>query len=108
MPCSAALLRGLAGLSRSLPTVRVAVRGWDKETRRALFQGFNFPILCVALVSYAATGLLSADLWRLVLVALPGTIIGACVGSHLYGRMNDLGFRRFVLWLLVAAGSLSY
>jgi uncharacterized protein len=64
------------------------VRGWDKETRRAVFQGFNFPILCVCLAVYAAAGLLNAELWRLVLVALPGTMTDAWTGSQVYRRMS--------------------
>ena len=97
------ILGGLAGLSGPL-TIWAAVRGWDKETRRAVFQGFNFPILCVALAVYAAAGLLNAELWRLVLVALPGTMTGAWTGSYTYRRMSDLRFHRFVLWLLIVSG----
>jgi uncharacterized protein len=98
------ILGGLAGLSGPLPTIWAAVRGWDKETRRAVFQGFNFPILCVALAVYAAAGLLNAELWRLVLLALPGTMTGAWTGSQVYRRMSDLRFHRFVLWLLIVSG----
>jgi len=69
-----------------------------------VFQGFNFPILCVALAVYAAAGLLNAELWRLVLVALPGTMTGAWTGSYTYRRMSDLRFHRFVLSLLIVSG----
>jgi uncharacterized membrane protein YfcA len=97
-------LGGLAGLSGPLPTIWAAVRGWNKSVRRAVFQGFNFPILCIALIAYALSGFLNGELWRLVLLALPGTLGGAWAGSEVYRRMSDIEFHRIVLCILALSG----
>ena len=98
------ILGGLAGLSGPLPTMWAAVRGWNKKIRRAIFQGFNFPILCGALVIYALYGFLNAEVWRLALIALPGTLVGAWIGSEIYRRASDVGFHRMVLCILALSG----
>lgn len=50
------LLAGLAGLSGPLPTLWASLRGWSKDERRAVFQGFNLCILVLALASRSAPG----------------------------------------------------
>ena len=45
------VLGGLVGLSGPLPTVWASLRGWDKDTKRGVFQAYNTTILFFALVS---------------------------------------------------------
>lgn len=101
----AGIFGGLAGLSGPLPTVWAAIRGWSKTERRGVFQVFNLTILGTALITYAFAGLLTAELGRLVLMAVPGTLVGAWAGFVAYRRLSDRGFHVLVLVLLLLAGS---
>lgn len=98
------LLGGLAGLSGPLPTIWASVRGWGKDARRGVFQAFNFSILTLALITQAAAGLVTVELGRLVLFALPGTLAGAWLGRRVYRRLDDRRFDRLVLILLLFSG----
>ncbi len=98
------VLGGLAGLSGPLPTIWAGLRGWGKDERRAVFQAFSTAILSFALVAQAAAGLMSAELGRLVLVALPGTVIGSFIGRRLYSRLDTAKFEKAVLILLFISG----
>ena len=98
------VLGGLAGLSGALPTIWAAVRGWSKTERRGVFQVFNLTILGSALIAYAAAGLLTVEIGRLVLMAAPGSLIGAWAGFFAYRRLSDQSFHAVVLYLLLFAG----
>jgi uncharacterized membrane protein YfcA len=98
------VLGGLAGLSGPLPTIWAGLRGWDKDARRAVFQAFNTAILGFALVSQAFAGLVTVELGHLVLVALPGTLLGAWLGRRTYGVLDTQKFERIVLALLMLSG----
>jgi hypothetical protein len=99
------VLGGLAGLSGALPTVWASLRGWGKDEKRAVFQAFNLSVLAAALVAHAASGLLTAEVGRLVLLALPGTTAGAWLGARAYRRLSDRRFHEVVLALLLASGA---
>jgi uncharacterized membrane protein YfcA len=98
------VMGGLAGLSGPLPTIWSGLRGWEKDARRAVLQGFNTTILAFALVAQAFTGLLTAELWQLVLVALPGTIFGSWSGRRVYTVLDSAKFEKVVLILLLLSG----
>ncbi len=95
---------GLAGLSGILPTLWAELRGWEKDERRAVFQGYNLCILAFALASQAGAGLLDSRLAHLLLVALPGTLAGSWIGRRLYARLDTQRFSRVVLTVLLAGG----
>jgi uncharacterized membrane protein YfcA len=95
---------GLAGLSGPLPTLWASVRGWEKAKRRGVFQSFNLCVLGSALAAQAMAGLLTSSLGSAVLVALPGTLVGAWAGRRAYDRLDTRRFDRLVLLLLLAAG----
>jgi len=99
------ILGGAAGLSGALPTVWCGLKGWGKAEQRAVYQPFNLTILSWALVSYAWNGVLTAEIGRLTLICLPGTVLGVWLGVRAYGRIDDRQFRHIVLWLLLASGT---
>ncbi len=80
------------------------LRGWGKDERRAVFQGFNLSILAGSLLAHAAAGLVTMELVRTAAIALPGTLIGAAFGQHVYRRLDDVSFDRIVHAILLAAG----
>jgi uncharacterized membrane protein YfcA len=98
------ILGGIAGLSGVLPTICASLRGWTKDERRAVFQGFNLSVLALALASYAVSGLLDERFGRALLTALPATFVGSFVGQWLYRRLSDDMFGRIVLVVLLVAG----
>jgi uncharacterized membrane protein YfcA len=98
------VMGGLAGLSGPLPTIWSGLRGWEKDARRAVLQAFNTSILAFALVAQAFTGLLTAELWQLVLVALPGTLFGSWIGRRVYNALDSARFEKLVLVLLLLSG----
>lgn len=98
------ILGGLAGLAGPLPTIWAGLRGWGKDEKRAVFQAFNTSILAFALVSQAVAGLVTLDLGKLVLIALPGTIVGAWLGRRLYTKLDGAKFEQAVLVVLLLSG----
>ena len=98
------ILGGFAGLSGPLPTVWATLRGWGKDERRGVFQAFNLVVLAAALLAQAAAGRLTGPFFRLALVALPGTFVGAWLGSRVYRRLSDRRFSDIVLLLLGLSG----
>ena len=99
------VLGGVAGLSGPLPTIWCGLKGWSKDEQRAVFQSFNLTILVFALAAQAMGGVLTAEVGKLTLFCLPGTLIGVWIGMRTYGRVDDRGFRLIVLWLLFASGA---
>jgi uncharacterized membrane protein YfcA len=98
------VLGGVAGLSGPLPTIWCGLRGWDPNAQRAVYQPFNLVILAIVLCTYITQGIMTEQVWGLVLVCIPATILGAYLGIRTYGRVNDQQFRAIVLWLLLVSG----
>jgi uncharacterized membrane protein YfcA len=99
------VLGGLASLSGILPTLWAELRGYGKDERRAIFQGFNLGILAFALLGQVFAGVAGRELLPLVLWALPGTLLGGWLGRRLYDRLDARAFARVVLALLLVAGA---
>ena len=98
------LMGGLTGLSGVLPTMWATLQGWSKDYRRGIFQGYNFSILTLTLVTHAIDGLLTAEVCWLFLLALPGTLVGVQVGLAVYRRMSDTNFDRLIVVVLGLSG----
>jgi uncharacterized membrane protein YfcA len=98
------ILGGLAGLSGVLPTVWAALKGWPKGERRSVFQVFNTTVLSAMLLVSLARGLIDLRFVWALAVVLPGTMIGARLGSLLYRHLDDRRFDRIVLLLLLLSG----
>ena len=72
------------------------------DTFRATGSFFLMATGAVALVLFAATGRLEADIGLAVGAAVPGVAIGTAVGASLAGRISETWFRRAVTALLIA------
>jgi len=97
-------LGGVAGLSGPLPTIWCGLRGWNADAQRAVYQPFNLTILAIALGTHILQGNVTEQVWRLIFMCIPATILGAYLGIRMYGRVNDQQFRVLVLWLLLISG----
>jgi uncharacterized membrane protein YfcA len=98
------ILGGLAGLSGPIPILWASLRGWGKDERRGVFQTFNWTVLSASLCLQAGTGLVTIDVLRLGLLALPATVFGAWLGARTYHALSDQNFRDVVLGLLFLSG----
>jgi uncharacterized protein len=100
------VMGGLGGLTGPAPTLWCALRGWDRDAQRAVFQSFNFAMQAVTMAAYLATGTVGAGTALLFAVVAPAMLIPTLVGARLYRRFSDTGFRRLILLLLTASGVL--
>jgi hypothetical protein len=100
------VMGGLGGLTGPAPTLWCALRGWERDTQRAVFQFFNLVMQAVTLTLYVATGTVgTASLGGFAIVA--AAMVGpTLIGARLYRRFSDAGFRRLVLLLLTASGAI--
>ena len=99
------VMGGMASLSGPVPTIWLQLRGWNKHEQRGVNQPFNMAVLATALVSSAVAGFLDRTFLVWAVITLPTTLIGARLGLMLYGRVDDVSFRRIVLVLLGLSGA---
>lgn len=98
------VLGGIGGYSGVIPTIWTQLRGWRKETARAVYQPYIVIIQAVSLVGIIGVTLDVSGLIMLAVV-LPPLLLGTWVGWRLYGWLNDLHFRRALAVLLIASGA---
>jgi uncharacterized membrane protein YfcA len=102
--CSTAILGGATGLAGILVTVWCGLRGWPKDVQRTVFQPTGVAIFAMSAVALGLTGAADADTIRLFLIGLPILLLGTWLGLRLYGRVDESGFRKVVLALLLVSG----
>jgi uncharacterized protein len=99
------VLGGLTGLSGILPTLWCSLRGWSKDEQRAVFQPVGVAIFLGTMLCLGSRGSITPDIVRLFLIGLPVLLAGSWAGLALYDRIDEAGFRRLVLLLLLVSGS---
>lgn len=98
------VLSGFGGFSGTLPTLWCTLRGYERDTQRAVIQNFNLSMLAVTLASYIATGLVTRETLPLLAIVLPSMLVPTFIGTRLYLGISEATFRRLVLVLLTASG----
>ncbi len=98
------VLGGLTGLSGPLPTIWATLRGWSKDEKRGVFQGYNTAILLLAATTQAIGGFMTLEVGRVALIAFPATVAGSWIGRKIYSRLGDSSFNQIVLALLMFSG----
>jgi hypothetical protein len=98
------LVGGATGLGGIVTTLWCGVRGWPKDEQRAVFQPVAVAIFAMTALWLGGTGLVGGDTLRLFLFGLPAVLLGTWLGLRLYGRLNEVAFRRIVLLLLLVSG----
>ena len=99
------ILGGVGGYSGVLPTIWTQLRGWPKETARAVYQPY---VIIIQAITLAGIIWLTLDLAALIMLvaALPPLMAGTWIGWQLYSRLNDLRFRQTLAVLLIASGAM--
>lgn len=98
------LVAGLTGLIGIVITIWCQLRGWTKDVQRAVFQPVMLLASVTASFSLGVAGAITAETLKLFLLGLPFALAGTWLGLRLYGRINELVFRRIVLITLLLSG----
>jgi uncharacterized protein len=98
------VLGGLTGLAGILVTIWCGLRGWPKDQQRTVFQPVGVAIFVMSAIWLGAKGAMSAETIRLFFLGLPVLLAGTWLGLRLYGRLDEAGFRKLVLSLLLVSG----
>ncbi|HET7796230.1 MAG TPA: sulfite exporter TauE/SafE family protein [Rhizobacter sp.] len=98
------VMGGLGGFTGVVPSFWCTVRGWDKDTARAVLQNFNLAALSVTFATYLGSGLVTREMWPLIGVVIPALLVPSILGTRLYVGLSEAAFRRVVLGLLTVSG----
>jgi uncharacterized membrane protein YfcA len=98
------LLCGLTGLPGFIITVWCQLRGWTKDAQRAVFQPVMLAATVMSAISLSVSGVVTAEIGRLYLLGLPALLAGLWIGFKLYGKLDDVAFRKLILVLLLFSG----
>jgi len=98
------VLGGLTGLAGILTTIWCGIRGWPKDEQRAIFQPIGVAIFAMSAFWLGIKGAVSTDTAWLFVVGLPVLLAGTWLGLKLYGHLDEAGFRKVVLILLLVSG----
>jgi uncharacterized membrane protein YfcA len=92
---------GLAGLAT---VVWCNLRGWPPAEQRAVFQPVGLITFAMIALWLGGTGKIGPDTIWLFLMGLPALALGTWAGLKSFGHLNEAGFRKVVLGLLLLSG----
>jgi uncharacterized membrane protein YfcA len=98
------IIGGATGLAGIVLTIWCTLRGWPHDEQRTVFQPVGVAILLMTGVWLGGTGLIGADTTYLFVIGLPVLRAGTWVGLRLYACLDEAGFRKVVLGLLLISG----
>src|SRR5262245_57354156 len=98
------VLGGLTGLAGILTTIWCGLRGWSKDEQRAIFQPIGVAIFAMSGLWLGINGAISTDTVWFFAIGLPALLAGTWLGLKLYGHLDEAGFRKLVLLLLLGSG----
>jgi uncharacterized protein len=98
------MMGGLGGFTGVVPTLWCTLRGFEKDTQRAVIQNFNLAMLAVTFTSYLATGIATRQMVPLFAIVAPAMLVPSLLGARLYLGISEIAFRKVILVLLTASG----
>lgn len=98
------VLGGAASLSGVLPTMWCALRPWTKVEQRAVLQPFNLIMLGFTAVGFAWAGYYTQDVFKVIVLALPMTLLSSQLGMAIFKFLDDFQFRRLLIGLMLVSG----
>lgn len=98
------LVGGVTAMPGAVPTIWCDLRGLAKDRQRGLVQPYITAMQFAALTFLATRQELPGTLISHVLFSLAPLGVGTVVGLALFGRVNDVLFRRIVLSTLLVSG----
>jgi uncharacterized membrane protein YfcA len=98
------VLGAMTGFAGILIVIWCSVRGWSRDTQRGVFAPASVAMMAMCALALGVTGSIAGDTIKLFLIGLPALAAGTWAGFKLYGRLDEAGFRRVVLILLLVSG----
>ena len=98
------LLGGMTGLAGPIITIWCQLRGWRKDEQRAIFQPVILASFILTAASLTVNGTITIDLLKIYAMGLPFLAAGVFLGLKLYGRLDEMAFRKVILYLLLLSG----
>lgn len=102
------IIGGFVGGLTAMPGAAVSIisdlRGLPKTEQRGLVQPFIATMQVFAVALFLAHGTFSGDAIIDFFIGLPGLVAGTALGLILFGKVNDVAFRRGVLGVLLFSG----
>ena len=96
-------LGGATGFAGIILTIWSTLRGWSPPEQRAVFQPVGVSVFLMTALFLGGTGTVRRDTIWLFLIGLPALAAGTWAGLELFGRLDEVGFRRVVLGLLLVS-----
>jgi len=98
------VIGGATGLAGIVITIWCTLRGWPRDEQRTVFQPIGVAVFLMTGIWLGGTGLVDFETLRLFVIGLPLLLAGTWVGLRLYARLDEAGFRKVVLGLLLISG----
>src|SRR5262249_22103868 len=99
------ILGGATGFVGIVVTVWSGLRGWPKDEQRAVFQPTGVATFVMTALWLGGAGMVATDHELLFAIGLPVVLAGTWAGFGLYGKLDESGFRKAVLVLLLVSGA---
>lgn len=98
------VLGGATGLAGIVVMIWSGMRGWPKDEQRAVFQPAGVANFAMIALWIGGVGALDRDTMVLFATGLPAILAGLWIGFVLYRKIDEAGFRKIVLILLLVSG----
>jgi len=99
------LVGGLTAMPGAIPTIWCDMRGLPKSDQRGLVQPFIAIMQVLALALLLGRQSLSSKLVIDLAISLPALFAGSLLGIVAFRNINEIGFRRTILVLLLVSGA---
>ena len=99
------LIGGLTAMPGAVPTIWCDMRGMPKSDQRGLVQPFIAIMQVLALALLLGHQSLSPKLAIDLIICLPALFAGSLLGIVAFRNINEVGFRRTILVLLLLSGA---
>jgi uncharacterized membrane protein YfcA len=98
------IIGGATGLAGIVVTIWCTLRDWPRDEQRTTFQPIGVAVFVMTGLWLGGTGLVGANTEFLFAVGLLPLLAGTWAGLRLYARLDEPGFRKLVLGLLLLSG----
>lgn len=95
---------GLTAMPGALPTIWCDLRGLPKNQQRGLVQPFIATMQLLALLLMMSRSAIPTGMLNDFIISLPALLTGTAAGIIMFGRVNEMVFRRVILVILLVAG----
>ena len=99
------LVGGLTAMPGAIPTIWCDMRGLPKSDQRGLVQPFIATMQVLALALLLGRQSLSSRLAIDLVISLPALLAGSVLGIVAFRNIDEVGFRRTILVLLLISGA---